>query len=266
MADFASQILGIASQTAQNQPDLVGAVSKGADLAQHISNIQTQREQIEQKKQEIEMQRIEKVGSLFETAGKMPEGKARNAFMKNYIPNAIKALGMGDKIDLTVQEMMMAEPTVVPYLKASLTDGSLTMPQLYEAMQDPEKMALLMTQTNLDKFGGQEALRSAMSEYPEALGKAYEKGTLEGNKMDRAHVVQQGQNYRQGNQISEAGNIEYSKKMGSVAAKLNGEGGAAGATKTIGNLKKSLDELNNGKVQLGGVWQALTAGQPMIRQ
>lgn len=189
MASITDLLITGAQQTASQTPDYSKSFAQGAELAQNLERLKQNREELELRKEEAAQQKLTKIGSLYDTAAKMPEGKGRNAFLKSYIPNAIKALGFGDKIDPTVQEMLSATPQAVSYIQAKLTDQSLALPDVYEALANPEKMATLMSKTELEKFGGAEAIKSALADYPETLQKAYTTGITEAGKSERASTM-----------------------------------------------------------------------------
>lgn len=126
MADISSMIVQNAFNDMSQQPDLAGAftggVQHGAQLAQTVENIQKQKADIENQKQQIQLAKIAKLNDLYETGGKLPEGKLRNAYMKNIIPNAAKALGADQWIHPANQEIMNADPSVLGALKQSVPD------------------------------------------------------------------------------------------------------------------------------------------------
>lgn len=247
-----------AAQSAQQGiGDVAGSIHKGAELAQTINNIQTQRAQIEQKKQEIDMQKIEKIGSWYEKAADMPDGAARRAFIKNYIPQGINALGMGDRIHPVVQEMLASEPIMPAYLKTKIANGEIKYADVLEAMQDPEKMAGLMQRTELEKFGGIEALKTAISENGKGLAEADKLHTTEVGKTARAEITQTGQNTRQWNQINSQGQIEYQKKIGELAANYNAAGGSAAASLRIKKAQGALAKLESGEVEMGTLFKMI---------
>lgn len=192
MADFASQILGIASQTAQNQPDLAGAVQKGADLAQHVQNIQTQRAQIEQQKQEMQMQKIGKVASLYEVAGKS-EGKHQKFMYEQAIPNTIKALGLEDYFPESTQAFFQSAPMAMPYIKSRLNDPGEDsqgfMAKIMTAAQDPTGEELGKLMPEIQRFGALEEIAKEVRESGDDLLKSQQFGLEAARKREAAQLA-----------------------------------------------------------------------------
>lgn len=252
MADFAQSLLGIASE-AQQAPDIAKSISSGVELAQNLENIQQSRQRLEQAKQQLELQKIEKISGWYESAAKMPEGGARNAFLKNFIPNGINALGMGDKIDPTVTKMLEAQPSVVSYLRDKLEKKELDYSKIQVALSDPATMADLMKKTELEKFGGEQALRGALSEYPTTLTTAASKGVENQQKYERAQLVQQGATQRQATEIGSTGKKEVAKKVADIYGAFSAAGGKASAESNLAKMENALAQLESGQVKTGGI-------------
>jgi len=232
----------------------------GADLAQTAMNIQNQRAQIEQQKQQLELQKVEKVGSWYEQAAKMPEGAARKAFIKNYIPQGINALGLGDKIHPVAQEMLAAEPLMPAYLKSKIQSGEIKYADALSALSDPEKLASFMDASKLAQFGGQEELKRTVNEFGTALADA-----------DKFAASEEGKSYRQklaadaamGKQIQgqdAAPEVDRKKKVGELFVAFKAAGGEAGAKSRLAKLREVRAALENGDVKFGTAFKNIPYG------
>lgn len=115
--------------------------SSGAAVGAQLAGIQQQREQqaqtIQMKQQELQVAKFEKVGKWFDDYAKMPDGGAKQAFGKNFIPQGIQALGLQDKINPVVTEMMMKDSQLAQGLTSLIRQGVLKVTDL----QNPEKIA-----------------------------------------------------------------------------------------------------------------------------
>lgn len=136
MADFAQMIYGTAQNVAQEQGKGVPeAAIKGTELAQKAENLGIEKTKLVQKQQELQVARFEKFGGFIDTYAKMPKGPARDAFGKHFIPNAVTALDLSDKIDPLVVDMMLKEPALGPYLKSQINRGKMNVSILADAQK-----------------------------------------------------------------------------------------------------------------------------------
>jgi hypothetical protein len=255
MPTIAEQLIGSVAQTSTQVPDMAKAISSGADLAAQAENIQAMRQKIEQAKEQQEFLKIKQIGDWYETASKMPEGGARNAFVNNFVPEAIKGIGMADKVNPTVMKMINAQPDIVSYLKAKMEakDPYINMAKIRVALNDPATMAELMKATELEKFGGEQALRSAFAEYPQTLEAASSKGIENLNKYERALLAPTSAAERQATQISSAGKIEAAKDTAKLYANFSAAGGKQNVISNLEKMKGALAQLESGEVKTGGL-------------
>ena len=130
-----------AQKTGEN---FMGGVKTGAALAESIENMRNQRAQIEQQKQQVQVQKFDKVGSWFEAASKMEEGASKKAFVNDFIPKGIQALGLQDQIDPTALKMFQGDPVGLTFLVSEIRDGRLDANSLLTAAKDPETAAKLL--------------------------------------------------------------------------------------------------------------------------
>ena len=96
MAGIADMLIGSALQSAQNAPDISGAMVKGAELGQHIQNMQLKRQELDNKKAEHNLQKYSKVTDLIKIAHESKDPAIANSLWKYGIPSAVQALGAGD--------------------------------------------------------------------------------------------------------------------------------------------------------------------------
>jgi len=99
MASLSESLLAGAQQSiAGIQPETISrGVESGVGLAQQVEKIQQGRQKLEQDKQKILVQKLDRVGRSIETGQSLKEPGAQASFFKNFFPKQVKALGL-DKI------------------------------------------------------------------------------------------------------------------------------------------------------------------------
>lgn len=108
MADsIANKLVGIVAEGTNNMSSNLKA---GADLAQGIMAVQDRRKELELQKQQLQMQKVDKLTSAMEVGAKIPSKSARNAYFKEYIPKMQAALGLQDFIPAETMAMIQADP------------------------------------------------------------------------------------------------------------------------------------------------------------
>jgi hypothetical protein len=120
-------------------------IKTGAQLAQTVEQIASNRAMLEQKRQELQMQKVEKLTTAMEVGAKMKSKSARNAYFKNYIPNMQNALGLQDFIPQETMAMIQADPEQAKkfsLLKTKIFNGDMTYDQAVATME-PEEWAML---------------------------------------------------------------------------------------------------------------------------
>lgn len=188
MGNIAEMLIGSAFQHAQDAPagpDIAGSMAKGIELATHVEQVKNQRAQIEQKKQEQQLQKFEKVGNWIETAAKMPDGAAKKAFVNKYIPTGIQALGIGDQIDPSVLDMIKGDPNLGSFIVSRIRNGDDDL----RVLTSPEGVASLAASPAYAQFGGVEALKSAVDDYRPKIEEAEKDRISQIEKMKRAEEI-----------------------------------------------------------------------------
>ena len=182
MATLAEQLIGGVqqgiAQTGQN-------INTGAELAQHVQNIASQRAQIDNQKQQLQLQKISKVGDLYEKAGQL-EGPAQKFMFDKAIPNTIKALGVDDYYPESTQAMFKSNPAFVGFIKGEIEKDPNKGTQLFQAMADPSGEQLSQLFPEASKFGAIQDLQSELQVSPKALNEAMSKGLAMKNARDTA--------------------------------------------------------------------------------
>lgn len=177
MPSIGEMLIGSALQSSREAPDISGSLQKGAQmgtqLAQHIEQVRQNRLQNEQQKQELYVNKIGKVAGMYETAAKLPPGKAREAMLREAIPNAVTAFSLDKEFPPLTQKMFNSHPEVVEYLNSKVTDGTFTLPQLIEQAQDAQWVAQQIPEAIRMKAG--EAFEPNVSENLEILKEADQK-------------------------------------------------------------------------------------------
>lgn len=252
MASFAELLTGIASKTAESVGEGINeSISRGAQLAQQMQNMQVQRQELEQKKAEAESAKFEKVGGWFETYSKMPEGAAKKAFGRKFIPTGISALGIQDKIDPNVLEMMTSDPNLSAFLVSEIRNGRMDM----SALTRPDKVASMFAKSG-EQFGDLEKFKAGVSEALPELQEAEKLSILEIGKSKR---VEQGAQFQMGKQVqgqTAAPFVEQGKKIADTAANFVTKD-KSDIANALDMAERSLNKLENKKIKTGGMLKGL---------
>ncbi len=112
----------------------------------------------QQKQQENQDAKWQKVGGWFETYSKMPKGAAKTAFGKEFIPNGINALGMSDNFNPTSLKMLMGDDKLGAYVINEVREGRMSQSDVDRGARDPEFLATLMKDAS--QYGSYENFRT----------------------------------------------------------------------------------------------------------
>ncbi len=260
MADsIASQLIGGVQagieHTASN-------IQTGSQLAQTVENISAQRQKLEQDRQTLEMQKIEKVASLYETAGKLPP-KAQNFIYQKVIPNTAKGLGVDKYFPESTQTLLSSDSNAVPYFMAHLREHPEDMSAILTDMTDPTGEALAKHFPDIQKFGAAQAINQELHDSMKDLTEAHKFGTSEEGKSYRTKLTADSAMGKQIQGQQAAPDVEYKKKISDIAANYNANGGTAGVQKNVAALDNAIEQLKAGKVNFGTVGKNLPYGSSM---
>lgn len=245
---LASQLIGAGTQQTAgiDEKGLAQSYNQGAQLALEAEKIQQAKAQLEQQKQEAMMAKFEKVGSWFDTASKMPDGAAKQAYIKKFIPNGITALGIQDQIDPVALEMMQGDPNLAAYLKSEILKGNADM----SVLTDPDQLAKFAA--GAQQFGALENFQQTVSGNLGELSDTQTKKTLEGYKAERAETVAGMTTERAREARTATPQVEASKKIADAFADYEAAGGKATFDSGLEKLEGVLNALETGKVKTGG--------------
>lgn len=253
MASFAEMIFAqAADQTDPSKTTAADNFVKGASLALERERMQQGKQQLEQKKEELQLAKLEKVGGWFEVASKMEDGPAKKAFVSKFIPNGINALGVNDAFHPVSLEMLQGNPLVVKYAVNEIRQGRLDPSKLYGAMANPDQAALLYNSPGFKQFGGQEEIQSALQESIGQLAKAGEFAASEEGKFARAQLMGQQQANRIAATTESAGPKALAAKLADKFADYEAGGGKAGMQSSLEKLESAANALETGTVVTGG--------------
>lgn len=248
---FADQMVQSALVQSQKVGEGVGtSFNTGAELALKAEEIQQKKEAIAQEQQKLMMAKFEKVGTWFESLAKMPEGKAKNAFSKNFIPQGIQALGLQDKINPTVLEMMQGDASLATSLRSAIVEGRLSVADL----QDPAKIA--QAYPDLMRSYSAEQIKQSVENNPEAFVKA----TEDRQKNLAQAAALQAQNTRQDKEIASKGKEQLAKKAADLYANYQGAGGKASIDKNLEAFSDAIKQLETNQVVFGTLGKNLPYG------
>jgi hypothetical protein len=153
MAGLADMLVQTELQHSTDVPDFAGSIQKGTELAQHAEQVKQQRAALEQKKQELEMSKLDKIANLYKVGSEMTEGRSRNIFLGTTVPNAIKALGWGDKIHPDNQQILSVNPDVAKVIAQSGASPA----EVAQILADPEKMAPYASKNKIEQVKATDA-------------------------------------------------------------------------------------------------------------
>lgn len=145
MASITDMLVGSVLEQSQKAPDISAGISQGAQLAQAAENMRAQREQLEMKKQEQQMSKVDRLTEAMSVGAKIASKSARNAYFKEYIPKMQAALGLQDFIPPETMAMIQADPEQAKkfsLLKTKIMNDEMTFDQAV-AQMDPEAWAML---------------------------------------------------------------------------------------------------------------------------
>lgn len=253
MAAISDMLVNQALSTSNEAPDIGGALQKGAQLAQTMQDMQAKRAQLEQAKQQIQIQKIDKFTSLYETASKLPAGKARNAMFKTLIPKTREALGLQDVFPDDSMEILNAEPSLVPYLKSRVEAGDFTFPELMQNAKNPEWLAKKIP--DLNQWTAQQSLNDVIAESGEAIQESDSKRIKNVEDLKQAQARAQAQEAQQARAQTFTASQDDKTKARHLSDKLL-ELNIPSVESTMGKIDKmvpgGLDKYD-GKTQLQGI-------------
>jgi hypothetical protein len=259
MAGIADQLIGSVLQSSQQAPDVGQAITRGADLATHIENIQDSRAKLELAKQQQLINKIEKVGQMYEISGKL-QGKGQRFMYEKAIPNTIKALDLDKYFPDSTQAFLSSDPYAVSYLKSQIRQDPGALNKILPALQDQSGEQLAQMYPEIRKFGALAQVAQQAGDDLKGLEDAQKFAMSEAGKTERAKMVQTGQTTRQTTQIESAPKTEYAKKVGDIAAKYNADGGNANAQKQLQAIDEVIADLKSGKIKLGTIGKQIPYG------
>lgn len=233
-----------AQQTGNN---FLGGVKAGSQLAESINNMQIQRQQIEQKKDELQMHKAIAVTDTLKIAASSKDKNLKNFLLKNVLPSKVKALGMEKFFTPESMQMIQTSDSALAKVLGLQLDldnkvqrKEITGAEAYQIAQrtlsDPEELAMLDT----DK-----------------LFEAQKFGNDKEAKFVNAQLVQTGQNVRQATQIASAGKQEIARSTGKEYTDWETAGGKATFNKNLNKLENAAKILESGQLKTGKISAAL---------
>jgi len=242
MASISDMLVQSSLQGSQQAGEsFTSGLKAGADLASTIEAAQQRRAQIEQQKEQLYMQKVDKVMEAVEKGAGFKDKIAQNNYFKNYVPSMIKAFKVDDFFNPELMGFMQS-PEVRDKLvglrldiQDKINNGELKGAQILQYAKSkvsPEELAQLDTESLLEqqKFAAQEAGKSARAE------------TVADAAAGRAKAARE-----------DAGQVELSKKVADKYANYTAGGGRAGMQSSLTKLSEVAKALETGEVETGGV-------------
>lgn len=240
MAGFADALIAGAQQAGNDiikndTPDIGNDIAKGLQLAQHVEQVQMQRQELERKKEEHQLAKIDRLTGAYEAAGKIKSPSAKRAFLNNYIPRLEKALKLEGLISDDVKAMVQADPEQLAKIQGlvrNVRQGNMSREEAYAAIQDPETFAML-------------------EDYDEQFVKAEEAAEKFKEKEQIAKIMGGIQAGNQASDDARAGEVELKKQTAKEYSNYENEGGRAVINTNLASLDEALKDFETGKVKTG---------------
>lgn len=242
MATIAEMLVGSTLEAANKAPDISGAMVKGAQLAQAAQNVEAQRAELEMRKQEHYIGKINRVMDAIEKGSGFKDKAAQGMYFKNYLPGMVKALKLEEFFTPETMQFVQGSPEVRDKLlglrldmQDKISNGQLRGAAILDYAKsklNPEELAMLDTDSLIEQQ------KFAMSE---------------AGKTERAEMVQTGQGQRQRTQIGSAGQTALAQDVAKRYSDYKAGGGRAGMEASLKKLEGAAAALKTGKVKTGGV-------------
>jgi hypothetical protein len=184
---IADTLVNTVAESSGQAPNIAGSVESGANLALHIQQVQQQKQQLEMQKQEQFVNKIMKVGSLYEAASKA-EGKGQRFMYDKAIPNTVKALKLEEYFPESSQAMLQSNPAAVPYLVDQIRKDPAKFGPMTQALSDPTGEALAHMFPEIQQFGAIQAVSQNASDEMKQLSDASKFGMQQQNAEKRAEA------------------------------------------------------------------------------
>jgi hypothetical protein len=157
MPSFAELMFQQASDSAkQGIGDIAGASASGtkmgAEIAQHIEQAQQQRKELEIKKQDLELAKIQHYVNAVQVGGNMPEGPARNDYLKNRLPSLAGSLGIDKSIPPQSQSFFQKDPHIAGALQEKVKNQELDPAAAISIAADPDQLAKFAGSDDYKKY------------------------------------------------------------------------------------------------------------------
>lgn len=242
MASFAEMMLAKGLENSTQVPDIAGSMAKGAELATHVQQVQTQRDQLEQQKADLRDKKIQEMTEDLQKVKDIPGGKALQGY-KTFLNNKAMTYKVNDIFNKDTIDLITAAPENIErftVLRDDVLNGRKTMQQAVDALKDPSQFYNIT---------------------PNMLGDLYEasKTRVQANEaMNRAGVVAAAAGERQTERINAEPIIDQEKKTREIFTKLKAAGGNAAVDRQLEKLNKVLADIDSGKVQTGGFLRGIS--------
>jgi hypothetical protein len=189
MASFAEMIYGTAQDSAQHAGEgLASGVAQGAELAMKAEQVQLQKQNLKRQQQELEMQKWSKIGEMYSTYDKMPEGPGKKVFGTQVIPANLRVMEMDQALNPAVADMMYKDPSIGALINSRVMEGRTTQADAILAAQSPDKFGAYMNdlgwKTSIDEKKIQGTVESYGPEFAKSENEALQrKASIEAAKL-----------------------------------------------------------------------------------
>jgi len=237
MSTIAEMMIAKGLDNSTQVPDYAGSMAKGAELGIHVAQVQNQREQLEQQKQDMRNKKIQEMTDDLQKVKNIPGGKALQGY-KTFLNNKAMTYKVDDVFDKDTIDMITASPENLErftVIRDDVLNGRKTLEDAVASLKNPAEFYDVTPNMLGDLYAASETRVKA------------------NEAMNRAQVVQQGSAQRQATQIASVPETEYKKKISDQAAAYNAAGAREGLNKNVKAYRDAIEQLRTGDVKLGGV-------------
>jgi NACalpha-BTF3-like transcription factor len=243
MASIAEMLVGSTIQQAQKAPDITGAVESGAKLAQTAEQIKMQRQQMEDRKQEVQMQKANSIVDTIKIAAQSKDRNLRNFMLKKVVPGKVAALGMDKFFTPETLEMLQSSDEVQKkvlglqlQLDQQVRSGEITGAEAYQRAQsvlsNPEELAMLDT---------------------DQIFEAQKFSASEEGKGFRAQMVAEAAMAKQRDTQESTAKVTLARNTANRYDDYLAGGGKSGMESSLRLLEDAAKSLETGQVTTGGI-------------
>lgn len=245
MPSFAEMLTGAALEESTKDPGYGESLNKGAELGLAVQKAQTERAELEQKKQELQNMKHQTFTDDLAKAKGM-SGKKLQGYLK-FLKAKRDHLGLTEIYNDDTLDFITATPDNMGRfvaLKGQVRDGQLTLDQALEKIEDKSQFLDVTPDMLSDLYKAAEGKIDAKEAQSRADAAA--KAAMNRTEFSADASAKRAEEARK-----DAGNVEYSKQLSKSYKQYKLEGGRGTIKTNFDRLQDAKKALEGGKVQTG---------------